>query len=96
MQSLTAEYLTETSIRCGTVTVTHRTPALAMARKLIKLGTDPATILETRWHKTGQLSLRGSLGAFAKWTVEENDFRGPVFRPYKANRFAVQKAALPA
>ena len=94
MSTLTADYLSETSIRCGTIAVTHRTTVLALARKLIKVGYDPATILQTRWPKTGMLSLRGTLGAFAELTVEENDIRGPVFVRYRPNRYVARKAAL--
>ncbi|WPB86605.1 hypothetical protein [Sediminicoccus rosea] len=83
MEPIIAYYATPTSAVCGHLRVTHRTPALALARKLIRAGHDPRTILQMVWQGTGTPSLRGPLWKFAALTVEENDRRGPLFVPYR-------------
>lgn len=83
METIIAHYVTATSAACGDIRVTHRTPALALARKLIKAGHDPRTILQMVWHGSGTPSLRGPLGKLAALAVDENDRRGPLFVPYR-------------
>lgn len=83
MDTIIAHYVTPTSAVCGDIRVSHRTPALALARKLIKAGHDPRTILQMVCQGSGTPSLRGPLGKLASLSVDENDRRGPLFVPYR-------------
>jgi len=69
----------------GIVVTSNNDPMFAMARRLIEEGFDPETTARFVWASTGTLSFRGTLGALAQWTVEEND-RGIRLRRYRAPR----------
>lgn len=99
MDTIIAHYATATSAVCGDLRVTHRTPAMALARKLIKAGHDPDTILQMVCQGTGTPSLRGPLKKLAALTVEENGQRGPFFVRYRdatARLVSLRKTPAPA
>jgi len=59
-----------------------RQPFLDGARELLKRGIDPATRIVLRRVGSSVDSLRSTVGAAAKLTVQENDRRGPRFGPW--------------
>ena len=80
---LEVEVLDGQTTRFGDLKVTSRSdPMFAMARRLVKEGHDPETIVRFRWAATGTQSFKDApLRVFAALTVEEND-RGIRVRRY--------------
>jgi hypothetical protein len=79
----------------GQVTATssdgHRflttTPLLDGSRYWLKNGANPETSVVTVWSSgSSHWSLRSTVGAAAKLTVEPNTLGKPVFRPYRDRR----------
>jgi hypothetical protein len=79
----------------GQVTATssdgHRflttTPLLDGSRYWLKNGANPDTSVVTVWSSgSSHWSLRSTVGAAAKLTVEPNTLGKPVFRPYRDRR----------
>jgi hypothetical protein len=64
-------------------TVRNAAPVLAMCRKLVEAGYDPATPLHAYRGSTLCLKIR-SIGEGAKWTVQDSNSGRPVLRRYKA------------
>jgi hypothetical protein len=69
---------------CTAVGVTARgnAPILALCRRLIEAGHDPATPMQVYRGDTLALTVR-SIGEGAKFTVEERDGQRPRFGPWK-------------
>lgn len=57
----------------GKVVSSGHTPFLTAARRLLKLGVDPQTVLTMQHKKTGTDSLRGQIGEAAKLSVSDAD-----------------------
>ena len=60
------------------IQITHRDPAFALTRRLMALGVDPATPVQTRWANSATVSLRGRVGVWATLATHEDDNRGRV------------------
>jgi hypothetical protein len=68
--------------------VTGYSPVLAMCRKLVEAGFDPATPLHAYRGDTLCLKVR-SIGEGAKWTVRDSRFGTPSLRSYRGPREGV-------
>lgn len=71
------------------IQIVHRDPEFALARRLVALGVDPATRVQTRWANSATVALRGRLGIWATLTTSEDDNHGRVqivrYRPRPAS-----------
>ena len=82
MTALRAE-LTKSDIATAEgITVKAASPVLALCRKLIDAGHDPATPLEAYRGDTLALQVK-SIGRGAKLTVEDNSIGRPTFRRWR-------------
>jgi hypothetical protein len=79
--TLRAELTGSTTATTGDIVVTGRAPTLALCRKLVELGYDPATPLHA--YRGDTLAIKvGSIGAGARLTVDEST--GCRFAKWKA------------
>jgi hypothetical protein len=80
--ALRAELTGSTTAAIGDILVTGRAPTLALCRRLLELGYDPATPLHG--YRDGTLAIRvASIGAGARLTVDEST--GCRFAKWKAS-----------
>ncbi len=80
---ITAELLGDTRIRCGAITLRHRAPIFALARRLLATGADSVTLLAVHWASTGTVSIVEPLGKVAKLDLTERDNGQRGFAPYR-------------
>ena len=82
MDTLRAEIVGDRHVGCGGIEVEAAAPVLALCRKLVAAGHDPATPLEAYRGEVLCLRVR-SIGEGAKLTVEDSDRLGPWFTKYR-------------
>lgn len=58
----------------------------AAARQLLADGTDPATRIQTRWPNSPHPSLSGTVGGWAKLSVDETRMGFVPYRPFPVQR----------
>jgi hypothetical protein len=83
MTPIRAEIIESNQCDAEGYTVKASAPVLAMCRKLIEAGYDPATPLHAYRGDTLCLKVR-SIGEGAQWTVQDSNSGRPVLRRYKA------------
>ncbi len=68
---LRAFIVNRTTVRCGKLTIRHREPIYTLARRLVGLGVQGTTFLQT-YTAQGTPSLRGRIGRMARQTIWED------------------------
>lgn len=72
MMRIEAVLTGEETIEAAGIVLKHRTPILAMARRLLEAGHAPAVVLACRW-VDGAPTITQAIGDLAYWTVTETD-----------------------